>query len=67
MFDGVDAGLGDGGFEVFDAVGGEAHNSGHAGGGAHGDLFDAEPRGKAKFSDDGNVDHDSTSFAARWR
>ena len=54
-------------FRSFDAVGGEAHDFGDTGGGAHGDLFEAEPGGEAKFSDDRNVDHDSTSVAARWR
>src|SRR6185437_8295084 len=42
VLDGVDAGLGDGGLQVFDTVIGKAHELGHAGGGAHGDFLEAK-------------------------
>src|SRR6266436_3997302 len=46
MLHGVDAGFGDGGFQVLDAIFTEAHELGHAGGRAHSDFFETETRWK---------------------
>src|SRR5439155_12659738 len=41
MLDGVEAGLRDGGLQIFDAVGRKVHGFGHGGGEIHRDLLDA--------------------------
>src|SRR6185503_6298283 len=46
VFNGVDAGLRDGGLKVFDPVKREAHQLRHAGGGAHGHFLKAQFRRK---------------------
>src|SRR5258705_4124687 len=46
MLHGVDAGFGDGGFQVLDSIFTEAHELGHAGGRAHSDFFETETRWK---------------------
>src|ERR1700744_5123148 len=44
MLDGVDAGFGDGGLQVFNAIFPETHELGDGGGRAHGHLLEAEAR-----------------------
>ncbi len=44
VLDGVYAGFGHGGLQVFNSVNGKSHERGHAGGRAHGDFLVAEFR-----------------------
>src|SRR5580698_830081 len=63
MFHGIDAGLGDSGFEVLDAILTEAHELSHPCGRAHSYFFESETRWKPHLDPASAGDGHSDAFS----